>query len=99
MSILDFVQTRTDRASTIPPHTDTHGSTYVDVNNSRQRVFGIGAAFDRDAKDRLGLLHRNMQVAMVVGHDSRRPAFVHLRFAMLQSLHGLVPADPTSILK
>ena len=62
-------------------------------------MFSVGTTFDRDAKDRLGLLHSNVQVSMVVGDNPRRPAFVDRPFPMLQALHRLVPADPTSILK
>lgn len=70
----------------------------MNVDNSGQRVLGVGTAFDGDAEDGLGLLDGDVQVAVVVGHDPRRARLVR-QVAVLQPLHGLVPPDATPLLQ
>jgi hypothetical protein len=46
-----------------------NSSTYVDVDNARQRVLGVGATLDGDPQNGFGLLDGNSEVPLLVGHD------------------------------
>ena len=70
----------------------------MNIDDPGQRVLGVGAAFDGDAEDGLGLLDGDVQVAVVVGHDARGAGGVG-RVAVLQPLHGLVPPDAAPLLQ
>lgn len=67
------------------------------INYSGQRVLSVGAAFDGDAEDGLGLLDGDVQVTVVVWHDACCALIG--RVAVLQPLHRLVPPDPAPLLQ
>lgn len=67
----------------------------MDINYPRQWMLCIGTTFDGDAQYRLGFLDSDVQVAVMVGHHSRRPPVVHVR-VVPQSLHRLMSSDPSS---
>jgi hypothetical protein len=46
-----------------------NSATYVDVDNARQRVLGVGATLDGDPENGLGLLDGNSEVPLLIGHD------------------------------
>lgn len=43
--------------------------TYMDVDNTRQRVLSVGATLDCDSEDGLGLLDSDSEIPLLVGHD------------------------------
>lgn len=45
------------------------GAILVNVNYAGQRMLRVGTSFDCDAQNRLGFLHRDMQIAPVVRYN------------------------------
>jgi hypothetical protein len=41
----------------------------MDVDNTRQGVFCVGATLDGDSEDGLGLLDSDSEIPLLVGHD------------------------------
>lgn len=66
---------------------------YVYIDDPGQWMFGIGTALDGNAQNRLGLLHGDPQVALVIGYHQRSVLFPSLRyFAPGQSLSAVMPS-------
>jgi len=58
-----------DSSLTIRVQEYPSSATYVDVNDARQRVLGVGATFDGDTEYGLGLLDGDSEVTLLVRYD------------------------------
>lgn len=67
------------------------------IDDPGQWMFGIGTALDGNAQNRLGLLHGDPQIALVIGDHQRAVLFPSLRhFASGQSLSAVMPSWRTT---